>query len=236
MRAGLIAAAAGALAAGSVWAGPILIYAEDFETLPLGSEWSTNTVTTSHALLTRYAGRYSESQSISLKLPPFLDIGIPGDDEPGDPPPGDDGPGGGGGTGYLLVFDLYVIDSWDGSSTAWGPDHFQVVVNGEVVFDETFANQHSNQSYRAPDVGPTHLGYNGAYKDSIYYDIPVAFELDGPVDLLHIKFRGLDLQGLVDESWGIDNVRLYLVPTPASMALLGLAALTVASRRRVRGR
>ncbi|MFM9996237.1 MAG: hypothetical protein ACKVU4_10605 [Phycisphaerales bacterium] len=196
-----------------------VIYQNTFESGPVEPVWSAGTTFDQLGPFSRYIGRYSNESSVTLTLPA--------------PSPAALGPG----ESYLytLTFDLYVIDSWDGYDTGFGPDWFRVHANGTTVFDETFANMHTLQSFRPPDVGPIPMGYHPTAPDSIYRDIAVSFGLPG-ASTLSLKFGGHLLQGMSDESWGLDNVRVasQVIPTPGAIALLGLAGLTLVSRRRSR--
>jgi hypothetical protein len=71
---------------------------------------------------------------------------------------------------YTLSFDLYVLDSWEGSNPGAGPDLIQITADGQQIFRETFANYYPNllsvQSYGASDgtrlqIVPTLTGING---------------------------------------------------------------------------
>ena len=47
-----------------------------------------------------------------------------------------------------LDFLLAVIDSWDGSNTSVAPDYFNVSIDGNIIYQETFDNfSSSDQSY-----------------------------------------------------------------------------------------
>ena len=133
---------------------------------------------------------------------------------------------------YKLVFDFIAIDSWDGTDTSFGQDRFLVVINNtNVIFNETFANQHPGQTFPRGGVVPQNLGFGASY-DSIYRDITVLFST--PVGTaINANFRDGGLQGMADESWGIDNVRLYsTVPAPGALSLCGAAAILGTRRRR----
>src|SRR5690349_15260446 len=89
-------------------------YSTDFEA-GIGAEWSSTARSTAHpATFTAFSGRYSnDSQTLSLS---GLTVG----------------------TSYTVIFDLYIIDSWDG-----GADQFGVEANGTEVFRYSFANYNS---------------------------------------------------------------------------------------------
>lgn len=125
---------------------------------------------------------------------------------------------------------LAIIESWDGScgplrTKAGGapdsdhcPDYFEVSVDGEPVFDETFfflsatAQSHVETSETLLSRF-VELGF-GPERDLAY-----RFGEDGPLwriphrgDSITISFRarGAGWQGGRDESWGIDNVRVLI--------------------------
>jgi len=251
--------AAGAAAS----ADPVTLYQNDFESGTLGPEFSGKKVALSeHPNFSTYMGRFAQSEwfRLTIDLPPLgatapagdtviPDLGgigdtgetdgdIGGDDDGG----GDDGGGDDGGgddtdgpTPFLLTFDFYAIDSWDGSDTTWGPDTFRVLVDGEPLFVETFANQHGNQTFEGePDEGGANLGYNH-WNDSIYRGIEVPFEVGPGATVVEIVFGGKGLQPMPDESWGVDNVNVsyQVVPLPGAAwaGLAGLAGLTALRRR-----
>lgn len=151
----------------------------------------------------------------------------------------------------LLEFDLYLIRSWDGSSIGtafdYGNDSFKVSIgDGPVLLDETFANGNpAGQSYGPLALNPYHtgsaeqysLGYwfqdgiqqNGQVMDSVYR---MSFQFASQADQLTLNFTGYGLQGIDDESWGLDNVRVSAVPEPDAAAMLGLGLLALAWRIR----
>jgi hypothetical protein len=200
-----------------------LWYSTTFES-GVGPEWSVTT-TTNVAPFTRFLGRFSGTQAANLTIPAV-------------PPPllgnGSSSPGGAGGSGmpYLLLFDFYCLDSWDGYAVH-GPDRLIVSINSVSQFNHTFSNQHQYYSYpHPPTVGPTQLGFS-SFNDSIYRDIAIPFD-PGAVNQITIRWYGEVMQGLADESWGIDNVRVLYseVPTRGSLALLALSGVVLARRRR----
>jgi hypothetical protein len=190
-----------------------IVYQNDFEAGLPGSPWTGNVRIENAAPFGRFLGRYSEIEGVAIQF---------------EPP--QQGLGAGESFRYTATFDLYAIDSWDGDA---GGDRFLVSSNMNILFDETISNVGGTQSLRAPDVGPAHMGFNAQYKDAIYRDLSVTF-YGGPAELMKLKWRGEAMQGMTDESWGIDNVKVTweVIPAPGSMALLGLGALLMVRRKR----
>jgi MYXO-CTERM domain-containing protein len=205
--------------------GQTTLYTNDFESGPLGPEWSSNSLLDQAPAFTQFNGRYSSGYT-------ELTLGQPT---------------GGGGTGslvvpveYTLSFDFFAIDSWDGNTATnlaglpVGPDWMDVRVNGQTLLHETFSNiSGRTQTFRPADTGPAMLGYNESFNDSIFRSIQIQFAVPTDEPIV-IRWTDLGLQGLPDESWGIDNVSVSYAPVPApgAAALLGAAALAAARRRR----
>ncbi|MFG0313458.1 MAG: hypothetical protein ACF8LL_04655 [Phycisphaerales bacterium] len=158
----------------------------------------------------------------------------------GDPP--DDRVGFTAGT-YALKFDLMLFDSWDADSVNFGPDKFAVNINGVKVFDEFLQIHHLPDNFRMPDEIPTQNAYNNAWQDLIFRDITLYFDIATKTDHFDFSFVGTLDQGLADESWGIDNIRVEavgrvasmsspVVPTPASLTLLAGGIGLMTKRRR----
>ena len=234
------------LAAGLTQAGEIL-YRTDFESGPLGAEWSSNSTLVTEGLFTRFNGRYTNDSTIlTLGAVPHDDGDCGGGDGGGGGGGGGDGGSDGGSSGgrscsvlYTAEFDLHILDSWDGDYRVNGPDRFEVRVAssasaGETLFSETFATGHPWQSFRGPDIGNAHLGFSASWQDAIYRDISVSFELPADAETFSLTFVGVGLQGINDESWGIDNVSVdySVVPAPASLSACGLALLFGSHRRK----
>ncbi|MBX3377308.1 MAG: hypothetical protein KF678_09945 [Phycisphaeraceae bacterium] len=192
-----------------------IFYSNNFES-GLGTGWGTAAQVTQHTNFSKFVGRYSGNQGVLLTVA-----------KPSVPTPP-----AGSWVEYRLTFDFYAIDSWDGDDPTYGPDYFCVSVNSNTVFAQTFANQHQYQSFMPPTVGGIDLGYGAAF-DSIYRDITVTFN-PGTASNISVSWYGIGLQGIADESWGIDNVRLSyaVVPSPAAGSALALAGLAMLRRRR----
>ncbi len=135
-------------------------------------------------------------------------------------------------TSKLFVsFNLFIIRSWDGNTTANGPDHWKFSVdNGPVLLDTTFTNfKEYPQAYPGNWPGASYPAFTGAVgvdvlgytnsgaptwpQDSLYYlTFEIPYVQGQPITL---RFSGSNLQPLLDESWGIDN--LQVVPVPAEL-------------------
>ncbi len=226
-----------------------LLYQNTFEARELGTHWSPGTVLNweERPAFSTFNGRYSNgATTLTIPQPPLLGprAGSSGGGDGGGAgaEPGGSGgggePGGGGGTPtviFTVTFDLYAIDSWDGSTDAFGPDRFRVSANGQSLLDTTLVNHEGQpQDFRAPDVGPVLLGFGPGWKDSIYRDISLDFTLPDSTTPISITWADLGLQGMNDESWGIDNVEVSYRVVPSPGALAGLAMGLLGTRRRRR--
>ncbi|MBX3410283.1 MAG: hypothetical protein KF859_10400 [Phycisphaeraceae bacterium] len=239
-------------AGGAAHAQVRMLYQNSFEAREMGPEWSSNSrLNWDVPAFSTFNGRYSNS-STTLTLPPLpppppaSNSGGGGDGGSGGGGGGGGGDGGGGGGGggggsafYPLItlkFDFYAIDSWDGEDTRHGKDWFEVKINGETKLRETFSNHPGiAQSFPlAPTLGGYNIGFDDRWNDAIYRDITIDFTVPAGSPIV-IKWSDLGLQGMNDESWGIDNVRVsyQMVPAPGPAALLA-GGLVLMGRRRSR--
>jgi hypothetical protein len=134
-------------------------------------------------------------------------------------------------TSVTVSFDLFVIQSWDGNNSTSGPDVWELRVDGgPTLLHTTFSNAFpSATSFRQayPDAFPggdnpgltgaaeidtlgypDHSGYSGA-NDSVYR---LDFTFPHTASILRLYFSGLGLNGVGNESWGIDNVKVSISP------------------------
>lgn len=200
-----------------------IIYQNDFQTAFLNG-WSSTSgpviISTSpkgHKFLGRDPDYGFSSETVSLSL-----SGIPVPNY-----------------GIHLAFDLYIIASWDGNSTEWGPDIFNLSVSGGPTLLNTTFSTHDYQSYPenygtgasyewntgASEVGT--LGYTHMPFTNAIYHLEYTFSHSNS-DLI-INFAGVKLQEIGDESWGIDNVIIStdVIPEPNTMLLLGSGLLGI---------
>jgi hypothetical protein len=182
-----------------------LLYSNNFEN-GAGSEWSSSRIgydnDTSHFL-----GRFG-NDTVTLSL-----TGIPTHDS------------------VTVNFDLILWDSWDGENTIWGKDYQGLLAGDTQVYEYTFSN-FSQTNQTNPDLSRKlygKFGGNQHWKDSLYENYNDGFTFDHTASSLSLSFYGRNLQRLGDESWSIDNIKVYAdnggqaapVPEPATMLLFG---------------
>ena len=139
-------------------------------------------------------------------------------------------------TQATVAFDLYVIRSWDGNQTVFpsaaavyagmtldgisgavGPDYWMLQANGQTLLDTTFANiPDFRQAYPDNVPGGDNPAQTGAVAANSLGYIFAAWPMDAVYHIertfahsaasLALDFTALGLQGLSDESWGLDNV------------------------------
>ncbi|XZF62279.1 MAG: Calx-beta domain-containing protein [Gloeotrichia echinulata DVL01] len=122
-----------------------------------------------------------------------------------------------------LEFDLFVINSWDGNVSGVGPDLFNLsIAGGQTLLNTTFSNTEEvgyRQSYPGEFGTGNNPGGTGAteidtlgysfYGNSVYH---LAYTFPYSTNSLSINFTGSNLQGISDESWGLDNVSVSILP------------------------
>ena len=176
-------------------------YFEDFE-LGASSEWSSSSTFSYEG--SQLLGRYGNN-NIALNF-----SNLPAHDS------------------VRVEFDLFIGDTWDGYSQGQfggSPDIWRLRFNGDTIINATFAAccgsagvGNGGQSY--PDNIPA---VNPATTGAFALDLPDFVGSGDGTDLykvsrssadtsssLTVEFSAQDLQSLDDESWAIDNVRVYL--------------------------
>ena len=181
------------------------VYTNNFEAA-VGNEWSTNKTEVTPTGNRRFLGQFgNETASLSLaNLPNHTQV--------------------------TVAFDVYVIRSWDGNSTQWGPDIFDVrAENGPVVTRTTFALQPLRQSWpgeypggdNPPGTGAAErntLGYNfdGGPMNAVFRVTKTIAHTGGALKL-NFSASGLELTA-GNESWGLDNVAISVDCPPVPCA------------------
>ena len=124
-------------------------------------------------------------------------------------------------TSATVEFDLYILKSWDGNNPNYGPDRWSLRLRGgPTLLNTSFSNNFkkgdydlSLQDYPAPGSAPQSgskavntLGYR-FFGDSTYH---LSFNFTHSADALVLDFASslFEGKGNVDESWGLDNVRV----------------------------
>jgi len=182
-----------------------LIYQHDFET-PVGDEWDCTTIQQDTTPSGRgFLGQFG-NQTVCLTLD-----GLPAHNT------------------LQVVFDLYIIRSWNGNQATTGdnnypvgPDFWQLQADGSgqspplTLLHTTFAN-YLNHPQAFPGWYPVAyprlsgaaevntLGYIWVNQkmDSVYR---LAFIFPHQGETMRLDFSAMGLQALSDESWGLDNI------------------------------
>lgn len=167
-------------------------YFADFEsTSTPGAEW---TIASSAALKstqsTRFAGPFANS-SVGLRLTTTPEVD------------------------YTLIFDVYFLNTWDGSNVSYGPDYFGVSVNGDTALRSTYAWPNYGFPWTWPDMPESWRSpFTGISSQiGVFRSVVVDFTAEDAVTF--ITFFGENLQGWSDEGWGIDNVRVVTADNAA---------------------
>jgi|GEM_PF-2285694 len=146
-----------------------------------------------------------------------------------------------------LEFLFARVNTWDGRT---GPDHFNVRVDRQMVFSETFDHQSVEQETFEPDPGvflsrDTNLLFTNSGRDAAY-DMGLQEEfraIPHSADSILVEWypSGRSWQGGRDESWAIENLRVLVhsepalvnAPEPAAwISLAGLLPWLLTRRRR----
>ena len=179
-----------------------IIYSNDFEN-EVGSKWSSTNRDTTPVGDRNFLGQFcNDTVALTLNdLSPHTEV--------------------------TVSFDLFVICSWDGNHPMLGPDIWDLsVTDGQTLLHTTFSNIKKNpvdhpQTYpdnypdgnnHSPCAGAIEVGSLGYthFGDSVYH-LSYTFSHNAPS--VQLSFSASGLQGLADESWGLDNVKIRINET-----------------------
>ena len=191
-----------------------LIYEEDFED-SVGPEWSIPITSVTPVGQRRFLGEFG-SQTVSLNL-----SNLPSHSE------------------INMSFDLFIIRSWDGNNTSNGPDIWELnIAEGLTLLTTSFSVGfepifHEDYPQAYPDSFPggsyipgtgadeiNSLGYvfdDFGIRDSVYR---ISHQFGHADASLIANFSARGLEGISNESWGIDNVRITIPGSNESAAML----------------
>nr|NCR19845.1 hypothetical protein [Microcystis aeruginosa LL13-03] len=207
------------------------IYSNNFET-SAGSEWSKTNRSTTPIGGRKFLGEFN-NDTVSLTLNnPLLNNNT-----------------------VTVEFDLFIIRSWDGNwtVTSGGPDFFSLTTStGQTLLNTTFSNfdnsysagyTPNSQSYpnsagqgnypgRTGAVENNTLGYQFYYGGPIYgyYTTDSVYHLTSTFtnasNSLTLNFTGSNLEGIANESWGIDNISVRVLDVPTITLAVSPASVT----------
>ena len=133
-------------------------------------------------------------------------------------------------TQLRVEFDLYIIDSWDGNlGGVDGPDQWFFQIDGNELIATTFANNYNvnnnnigqsfpengTSTYNPAQTGASMILASSAgpdccdcgYSTAVY---SISKTINHDLETVSLLFTDGLSQSLCDESWAIDNVKIYL--------------------------
>jgi hypothetical protein len=150
-----------------------------------------------------------------------------------------------------IDFLLAIIDSWDSTNGSPAPDFFNVQLDGVSLLQHTYANASGSVTdATGTDIGSgcQGRGFAGfcdrAFDAGDFAGLSVAHS--SSTATISLFASGGGWQGGGDESWGIDNLRVFVntvenggggngVPEPMTLGLIGAGLAGFALLRRRRG-
>jgi hypothetical protein len=166
-----------------------LVSSENFQSGATG--WANNTTTTGVAMLTRYLGSFSNDGGVQSNSKTYNLSGA---------------------QDYTVIeFDFYRMDSWDN-------EQFRIWVNDTQIFGQAFGTGVTTiadgssgiVSWTASEL--TQIAGNVAGANVTWTDQIFRFTLtiqNGAASTVKLGFGSTTNQAVSDESWGIDNVKVY---------------------------
>jgi hypothetical protein len=172
---------------------PTVVYSNDFEGGLIGAEWSLSTTSVSPKGETFLGEFLNDAVTITVNdLPTHSTV--------------------------IVSADLYILRSWDGTNTTYGPDVFDIYTPTTSLLHTTFANGGGNkQNYPDNIGGKIHAAESGSVRkiklgygmDASY---PISYAISHTGSSFSITFQASGLFSLPDESWGLDNVVISILP------------------------
>ena len=175
------------------------VYSNDFTTA-VGFEWSNGTETVSPNGTRRFLGEFG-NDTTTLTLG-----GLPAH------------------TFVYVTLDLLMLKSMDGNLPN-GPDLWTFSAGGNPILQTTFANGAGHRQaypgaypsgdydWRTGSYAYNQLGYSA---DTVYR---LGFRIAHGAGPLVLSFAGSNQQGISDESWGIDDLHVYVNSSVADLSV-----------------
>ncbi|MBI3868975.1 MAG: hypothetical protein HY299_10650 [Verrucomicrobia bacterium] len=191
-----------------------LVYNQTFSTTP-GSEWSSRITSVTPLGVRNFLGEFG-NQTVTLSLSNLAEHTV-----------------------IEASFDLFILKSWDGNNAYYGPDIWDFrVANEPPLLRTTFAHALPNNY-----IYPFGQAYPGGFPGGLFPPFTGAVEVGtmgyvfnnlGPMNSvyhlrfcfahtnadLRLQFSASGLQGISDESWGLDNVRVESAIAPGGLVEL----------------
>ncbi|MFM6550162.1 MAG: Calx-beta domain-containing protein, partial [Microcystis panniformis] len=130
------------------------------------------------------------------------------------------------------------MDSWDGNNIPHGPDQFNLsIAGGNTLLNTTFSNIETDdfpQAYPGSTGEGDYPAGTGAieidtlgytfFGDSVYH---LSYTFPNVSNSIILNFSGIGLQGIGDESWGLDNISVRVLETPTPHITLAVSPTSV---------
>ncbi|HOO50135.1 MAG TPA: cadherin domain-containing protein, partial [Alphaproteobacteria bacterium] len=159
---------------------------EDFEGGATG--WSDNTTTSGGVILTEFLGKHSLEGGAQNTFKTYTLSGT---------------------QDYAVIsFDMYEIDSWDGESFYVYVDDVPVIVNPLIQssFNSPADGTSGTVSWSIQETTPFNANiFSGSWNDQMYH---YTLTIQTTAASIKLGFSSTLNQATLDESWGVDNIRV----------------------------
>ncbi|HRI43922.1 MAG TPA: Ig-like domain-containing protein [Fimbriimonadaceae bacterium] len=130
--------------------------------------------------------------------------------------------------GILLSMDILILRSMDGNQLNYsgiqvGPDYWRLKSGGATLFETTFTNHVGlgfTQSYPGPYITSNPAQHQAVERETLGFAWAAQMNslyqfrrLLAPTPTLNLQFQGAGMQPLDDESWGLDRLEVYWLPS-----------------------